>query len=96
MKKDYNSIRRLSKGGMLTTYNYNRLWKQLIDKKITKTQMRKMARISTNVLAKMGKNEPVSMESLAKICTVLKCGLDDVVEIKSDDKNTSTTEGRKY
>ena len=81
---------------MLTTYNYNRLWKQLIDKKITKTQMRKMARISTNVLAKMGKNEPVSMESLAKICTVLKCGLDDVVEIKSDDKNTSTTEGRKY
>lgn len=64
------------------TYDYNRLWKQLIDRKITRTTMRKMAGISTNVLAKMGKNEPVSMESLAKICTALDCGLDDIVEIQ--------------
>lgn len=63
-------------------YSYNRLWKMLIDKKITKTAMRKQAGISTNILAKMGKNEPVSMESLAKICTALECGLDDIVEIK--------------
>jgi Predicted transcriptional regulator len=95
MKKDYNSIRKLSKWGMLTIYNYNGLWKQLIDKKITKTEMRKMARISTNILAKMGKDEPVSMESLAKICTVLKCGLDDIVEIRSDDENTFTSESGK-
>lgn len=80
---------------MLTIYNYNGLWKQLIDKKITKTEMRKMARISTNILAKMGKDEPVSMESLAKICTVLKCGLDDIVEIRSDDENTFTSESGK-
>ncbi len=65
-------------------YNYNRLWKQLIDKKITKTEMRKMAGISTNILAKMGKDEPVSMESLAKICTALECGLDDIVEIQKE------------
>lgn len=63
-------------------YSYNRLWKMLIDKKITKTAMRKQAGISTNILAKMGKNEPVSMESLAKICVALECGLDDIVEIK--------------
>lgn len=66
-------------------YSYNRLWKLLIDMKITKTEMRKRAGISTNILAKMGKDEPVSMESLAKICTALKCGLDDIVEIHSDE-----------
>ena len=65
-------------------YSYNRLWKLLIDMKITKTEMRKRAGISTNILAKMGKNEPVSMESLAKICTTFNCGLDDIVEISAD------------
>lgn len=68
-------------------YNYNRLWKLLIDKGMTKTQMRKTAGISTNILAKMGKDEPVAMESLAKIATALQCGLDDIVEITSDGKD---------
>ena len=43
-----------------------------------------MAGVSTNIIAKMGKNEPISMESLAKISTALKCGLDDIVEIDLD------------
>ena len=64
--------------------SYNRLWKLLIDKGMTKTEMRKAAGISTNVLAKMGKNETVSMETLVRIAAVLKCGLDDIVEINSD------------
>ena len=64
------------------TYNYNRLWKLLIDKGMTKTQMRLQAGISTNILAKMGNGEPVAMESLAKIATALNCGLDDIVEIE--------------
>ncbi len=64
------------------TYNYNRLWKLLIDKGMTKTQMRLQAGISTNILAKMGKGEPVAMESLAKIAIALNCGLDDIVEIQ--------------
>ena len=66
------------------TYNYNRLWKLLIDKGMTKTQMRLQAGISTNILAKMGKGEPVAMESLAKICVALDCTLDDIVEINGD------------
>lgn len=65
-------------------YSYNRLWKLLIDKRMTKTEMRKAAGISTNILAKMGKDEPVAMESLAKIATALQCGLDDIVEITSE------------
>lgn len=64
--------------------SYNRLWKLLIDKGITKTEMRKAAGISTNILAKMGKDEPVAMESLAKICVALDCTLDDIVEINGD------------
>ena len=64
------------------TFNYNKLWKLLIDKRLTKTQMRLEAGISTNILAKMGKGEPVAMESLAKIATALNCGLDDIVEIE--------------
>ena len=63
-------------------YNYNRLWKLLIDKGMTKTQMREAVGISTNILAKMGKGEPVAMDSLAKIASALKCGLDDIVEIQ--------------
>ena len=54
------------------TYNYNRLWKLLIDKGMTKTQMRLQAGISTNILAKKGKGEPVAMESLAKIATAAR------------------------
>ena len=68
------------------TYSYNRLWKLLIDKRMTKTEMRKVAGISTNILAKMGKDEPVAMESLAKIATALQCGLDDIVEIQDERK----------
>ena len=70
-------------------YNYNKLWKLLIDKKMSRTTMRKQAGISTNILAKMGKDEPISMESLAKICTTLNCGLDDIVEITTDTEKRS-------
>lgn len=64
--------------------SYNKLWKLLIDKGITKTEMRKQAGLSTNVLAKMGKNETVSMETLARIAAVMECGLDDIVEINKE------------
>lgn len=64
--------------------SYNKLWKMLIEQGITKTEMRKRAGISSNVLAKMGKNETVSMDSLAKIAATMECGLDDIVEIAFD------------
>lgn len=66
------------------TNNYNRLWKLLLDKGMTKTQMRLQAGISTNILAKMGRGEPVDIASLAKIATALNCGLDDIVEVLGD------------
>lgn len=71
------------------TYSYNKLWKILIDRKLTKTEMRKLSGISTNMLAKMGRDEPVSMETLAKICTTLNCGLDDIMDITDDEKRAT-------
>lgn len=63
--------------------SYNRLWKLLIDKGMTKTDMRIAAGISTSVLANMGKNENVSLETLTRIATVMECGIDDILEITS-------------
>lgn len=62
--------------------SYNKLWKLMIDKGINKTQLREMTGITTNILAKLGKNESVQVEILAKICDVLECDLNDIVEIK--------------
>lgn len=67
--------------------SYNKLWKLLIDKGIKRTELKQLAGVSTNVIAKLGKNEPVAMETLAKICTALQCGIDDIVEINSDAGN---------
>lgn len=52
--------------------SYDKLWKLLIDKKMNRTELKDAAGISFNVLAKMGKNEFISMESLYKICFFLK------------------------
>ena len=61
--------------------SYNRLWKLLIDKGMTKTQLREKANISTVTLAKLGKNETVSMDILLRICKEIGCNFDDIVEI---------------
>ena len=61
--------------------SYNKLWKLLIDKDMTKTQLREKANISTVTLAKLGKNETVSMDVLLRICKELDCEFDEIVEI---------------
>ena len=67
-------------------YSYNKLWKLMIDKKINKTTLRREAGITSNVMAKMGKDQPVSVEVLAKICRVLGCTVDDIIEILPDEE----------
>lgn len=61
--------------------SYNRLWKLLIDKNMSKTQLIKASKISTNAMAKLGKNEDVHVGVLVKICGVLGCTIDDIMEI---------------
>lgn len=65
--------------------SYNKLWKLLIDKKMTKTQLRLAADISTTTLAKLGKNETVSMEVMLRICKVLNCGIENVMEVTAEE-----------
>ena len=62
--------------------NYDKLWKILIDKKMKRTDLIKEGKISSNVLARMGREEPVSLESIGKVCLILECGIDDILEFR--------------
>ncbi|WP_094604501.1 hypothetical protein SPSIL_052630 [Sporomusa silvacetica DSM 10669] len=61
--------------------SYNKLWKLLIDNKMKKMQLRDMAGIGSSTLAKLGKDQPVSMDVIMRICNVLKCDIEDIMEI---------------
>ena len=65
--------------------SYNKLWKMLVDQNMHKPELRTQAKISTNAIAKMGKNEPVSMDTMDKICKVLHCNIGDVMDFVADD-----------
>ena len=62
--------------------DYSNLWKLLIDKQMNKSQLREAAQISTNAIAKLGKNEAVSLNTLEKICNALSCSIEDIVTFK--------------
>lgn len=61
--------------------SYIKLWKLLLDKGMKKVDLKEKAGISSSTLAKLGKNEFVSMESMVKICSALHCDIGDVMEI---------------
>ena len=60
--------------------SYNNLWILMIDKGLNKSELREITGIGTNTLAKLSKNQPVSMEVLMKVCEKLDCDLTDVCE----------------
>ncbi len=60
--------------------SYKKLWKKMIDLEISKTELRERTGISTVTLAKLGKDQVVSMEVLMKICKALQCNIDDVCD----------------
>ena len=66
--------------------NYNKLWKLLIDKNMTKTDLRIKADMSTATFAKMSKNEIVSMDILLRICRVLECNVGDIIDVVNSDR----------
>ena len=61
--------------------SYNKLWKLMIDKNINKTRLLEEAGISSNAMAKLGRNESVRVDVLVKICNHLGCTMDDIMEI---------------
>lgn len=69
--------------------SYKKLWKLLIDRDMTKTQLREAAKISSLSLAKLGKDENVTTSVLAKICGVLNCDVSDIMEMIPDETTES-------
>lgn len=72
--------------------SYKKLWKLLIDKDMTKGQMRQKSGITTNSLAKLGKDEAVRVDVLAKICGALNCNIEDIVEVIPDEEEIVNVE----
>ena len=69
--------------------SYKTLWKLLIDRDMTKTQLREAAKISSSSLAKLGKDENVTTSVLAKICGFLNCDVSDIMEMVPDETTDS-------
>lgn len=68
------------------TFSYNKLWKLLIDKNMLRKDLMADAHITSSTMAKMGKNQPVSMDVLGRICKSLECNIGDIVDVIIDDK----------
>ena len=66
----------------MTTISYNKLWKLLIDKSMNKKDLRLSARVSTAVMAKLGKGKNVTTDVLLRICDVLNCDIADIMEVE--------------
>lgn len=64
--------------------SYDKLWKLLVDKHMSKTDLRLAAGLTTSALAQLGKNEYVSLKVIEKICNALDCDVSDVLELRRD------------
>ena len=67
-----------------TKINYKPLWKMLIDRDISKQQLREKTSIARSTMVMMANNEYVAMDVLVRICIALDCGIDDIVEIERE------------
>lgn len=72
-------------GGTFMAVSYNKLWKLLIDKKMTKNALRIKADMSSSTMAKMSKNETVSMDVMLRICKVLDCNIGDIIDATEEE-----------
>ena len=66
---------------MAMKVSYNKLWKLLVDKKMSKADLRKTAEMAPNTLTKMRKDEPVSIDVLLRICDTLDCNIGDMMDV---------------
>ena len=69
------------------SWNYTPLWKLLIDRNMKRTDLLSKAKIYSQTLAKMGKNEAVSMDALGRICEALQCRIEDIVEYIPEERS---------
>lgn len=66
--------------------SYNKLWKLLIDKKLSKTELHQLAGISQSTISKMSKGENINTNILEKICCALNCNIEDIVEVINEEE----------
>lgn len=66
-------------------FSYDKLWKKLIDKKINKLNLQKAINTTPHTIAKMGRDENVSMEILDRICSFFKCDISEVLEYRMEE-----------
>jgi DNA-binding Xre family transcriptional regulator len=78
-------ITEIAKEGCHMAISYLKLWKLLLDKGMKKTDLIKAADISTTTLAKLSKNQSVSMDVMGRICKALSCDIGDVLEMLPDE-----------
>ena len=65
---------------------YDRLFHLMIDKKISNAQLKEKAGFSANIITRLKRTEYVSIESIEKICRVMECGVDDILEFVPEEK----------
>lgn len=72
--------------------SYNRMWKLLVDKKMSKADLRKAADITPNTMTKLRRDETVNLAILGRICETLDCDFGDIMEYVKESKNSSNTQ----
>jgi DNA-binding Xre family transcriptional regulator len=66
--------------------SYNKLWKLLVDKKMSKADLRKASGISPNTMTKLRRDEPVMLNVLDKICKTLHVNYGDIIDYIADEE----------
>lgn len=72
--------------------SYNRMWKLLVDKKMSKADLRKAADIAPNTMTKLRRDETVNLAILGRICETLDCDFGDIMKYVKESKNSSNTQ----
>lgn len=67
-------------------FSYKKLWVLLAENSMKKKDLKEKAHLTSTTIARLSKNEPVSMEALGKICLVFKCNIGDIVEVIFNDE----------
>lgn len=73
---------------LLMVISYNKLWKLLIDRKMSKADLRRAAGIAPNTMTKLNRDEEVTLETLGKICAILNVNIGDIVDFLPTNQTT--------
>ena len=73
------------------TISYNRLWELLVDRKMSKADLRKIAGIAPNTMTKLRRDQEVALTVLGRICDVLNVNISDIMEFLPEISQNDTS-----